>query len=63
MTKSEFEKKFCEIAELSGFKKGFEGWFKESIECIVTLTISQSPYKGFYSLDIRVFVQGLTGRQ
>ncbi|MBO9703466.1 MAG: hypothetical protein J7604_24880 [Sporocytophaga sp.] len=63
MTKGEFEKIFSEIAELNGFKSAFGGWVKKSNECIVTLNLLKPAYKDFYHFSIKVFVQGLTGKE
>ncbi len=61
MEKKEFKKTFGAIAQKSGFEFAFNGWFKQSDDCIVTLDLQKSNYSNLYYLNIKIYVQGTFG--
>ena len=62
MDGKEFKKLFNGIASVHGFKSAFGGWFKESDECLLILELMKSNFGGYYKLNIKVFIQGMFGR-
>lgn len=53
-----FRKTLNTIAKNNGFESVYNGWFRESQECIVSLYLQKSGYSNLYYLNIRIFVQG-----
>jgi hypothetical protein len=62
MNTKEFKVIFAEVAEAGGFKNAFDGWFKESSECIVVLHLQKSNFGSYFELNIKIFIQGLFGK-
>lgn len=58
---SDFKKLFNKVATNNGLKKIQGGWFIESKECIVTLNLQKSNYSNLYYLNIKTYIQGLSG--
>jgi hypothetical protein len=54
---------FDETAKAKSFEKKFNGWFKESDECICVLDLQKSNYADYYDLNIKIFIQGLFGKK
>lgn len=61
MDSKDFKKIFGEVAKHQGFERAFNGWFKESSECIVVLDLQKSNYGNYYQLMIKIYVQGMFG--
>lgn len=62
MNSKEFKKMFGKIAKQYGFKAAFDGWFRESSECIVVLDLQKSNYGNFFYLNIKANIQGVFGK-
>lgn len=62
MEKKTFKKLFDKIACNNSFESAFNGWFKESKECLVALELQKSNYGNYYYLNIKIFVQGSFGQ-
>ena len=61
METKEFKAVFDTIARKSGFEKKYDGWFKESEECIIVLELQRSNFSRYYYLNIKCFIQGMFG--
>ena len=61
MENKEFRKVFDSIAQKYGFEAAFDGWFKESDECIIVLELQKSNFGNYYELNIKTFIQGMFG--
>ena len=59
MDNKEFKKNFDEVAQQNNFKKAFGGWYQESSECLVKITLQKSSYSNSYFLNIDIFIHGL----
>lgn len=62
MNSKEFKIVFGNTAKEYDFKKAFGGWYKESPECIAVLELQKSNFGDYYLLNIKVFIQGLFGK-
>lgn len=63
MDSKEFKKMFDTVAKVNGFEKAFEGWFKESSECITVLDLQKSNFGEYYELNIKIFIQDLFSKK
>ncbi|MDP1978677.1 DUF4304 domain-containing protein [Undibacterium sp.] len=63
MENKNFKKMFGQIAQHFGFRFVFNGWFKESEECITVLNLQKSNYGNYYDLVIKIYVQNCLGKQ
>ena len=63
MESKEFKKVFEKVAKANNFEKAFGGWFKESTECIVVLCLQKSNFGDYYELNIKIFIQGMSGNK
>lgn len=63
MNSREFKMLFSTIANASGFESAFGGWIKSSPECIIVLDLQKSNFGDCFMLNIKVFVQGLFGKE
>lgn len=61
MENTEFKKMFGKIAEKNKFISAFNGWFKESNECLIALQLQKSDYANYYKLIVKIFIQGTFG--
>lgn len=59
MDSKEYKHIFGRLAKINGFERAFEGWFKESLECIVVLDLQKSNYGNYYQLNIKIYIQSL----
>lgn len=55
----EFRKMFGDFAEIHGFKRAYNAWFKESSECIIVLTLQKSYYGNNYNFTIKIFIKNI----
>lgn len=62
MENKDFKKLFGSIANEFGFESAFDGWFKESEECIMALGLQKSGYGNYYYLNIKIYIQGVFGK-
>ena len=62
MDSKEFKNVLGNVANLHGFKKAFNGWYKESSECIAILELQKSNFGDYYQLNIKIFIQGVFGK-
>lgn len=59
MEPKQFKKMFGAIASENGFQSQYGGWFKESSECLLILTLQKSTYSNLYYLNIKVYINGM----
>lgn len=63
MEEKEFKKMFGQIAGANGFDRAFGCWIKQSSECLFVLNLQKSNYGRYYYLNVKIFIDGLFGRQ
>lgn len=59
MDSKNFKSLFNAEALKHGFQFKFGGWFKQSSECILILTLQKSSYSNLYHLNIKIYVNGM----
>lgn len=62
MESRDFIQIFGAIAKQHGFESKYGGWFKISSEVIHVLDLQKSNYGNFFYLNIKIFVNGLFGK-
>jgi hypothetical protein len=59
-------KKFKEYLKILSKEQNFDflfnGWFKESEECIAVLDLQKSNFRNLYYLNIKIYIQGIFGK-
>jgi hypothetical protein len=63
MDEKAFKKMFGQIADASGFDRAFGCWIRQSSECLFVLNLQKSNYGRYYELNVKIFIDGLFGRQ
>ncbi|WP_228450865.1 DUF4304 domain-containing protein [Chryseolinea soli] len=63
MDSRDFKTMFGDVAKESGFESAFGGWWKESSETIVVLDLQKSNFNNLYYLNIKIYVQGISGKR
>ena len=63
MEKKIFKTTFSELAKQYGFSSAFNGWYKQSDECLIALELQSSNYSHLYYLNMYVYVQGYNGAE
>jgi hypothetical protein len=58
-----FRKLFKDLAKKNGFEPVFDGWFKQSEECIFTMQLIRSYFGKYYMVDLKIYVQGTFGNR
>lgn len=61
METKDFRKLFKNLAKKNGFESAFNGWFKQSEECIFTMELIRSNFGRYYMVDLKIYVQGTFG--
>ncbi|MES2389559.1 MAG: DUF4304 domain-containing protein [Bacteroidota bacterium] len=61
MDNKEFRKLFGITAKYNGFESAFGGWFRESMECIIVLSLQKSNLGDYFDLNIKIFIKGIFG--
>jgi hypothetical protein len=61
METKDFRKLFKDLAKKNGFESAFNGWFKQSEECIFTMELIRSNFGRYYMIDLKIHVQGTFG--
>ena len=62
MENKEFKQLFNDIAKKHGFESSFGGWFRDSNESIVALSLQKSSFGNYYQLNIKIYFQGAFDR-
>jgi hypothetical protein len=62
METKDFRKYFKSLAKKNGFESAFNGWLKESPECIFVIELMRSNFGNYYLLNIKIFVNGVFGK-
>ncbi|MBS0615331.1 MAG: hypothetical protein JSR58_02110 [Verrucomicrobia bacterium] len=62
MDNKEFKNLFKKIAENHGFTSAFNGWCKESEDCLFIMDLQKSNFGNFYHLNLKTFIKGIFGR-
>jgi hypothetical protein len=57
----EFKSLFGKLAIENSFSAAHGGWYRESAECLLVLSLQKSNFGSYFDLNIKVFVQGLFG--
>jgi hypothetical protein len=63
METKDFRKIFKNLAKKNGFESAFNGWFKQSEECIFTMELIRSNFGRYYMVDLKIYVQGTFGNR
>jgi hypothetical protein len=63
METKDFRKLFKALAKKKDFEFAFNGWFKQSEECIFTMELIRSNFGRYYMIDLKIYVQGTFGNR
>jgi hypothetical protein len=63
MNTEQFKELFSATATAHGFTWACGGWFRQSPECLVVLNLQKSNFGNYFDLNIKVYIQGLFGKE
>lgn len=61
MESKDLKKKFGIIAKNNEFNTALGIWYKESQECIFTISFQKSNYENLFYINLKIFIKGIFG--